>query len=60
MFLARGFNIQAFLVSDDILTTNVTDKLVELFRRKKGDVKLFTEIDTAKEWLLKEIGRSLK
>ena len=52
---ARGFNTQAFIVSDDILTANVTEKLTEKFRNHQGNVKLFTDIDEANNWLLEMI-----
>jgi len=52
---AQGFNIQAFVVSDDLLTANVTEKLTEKFRSHKGNVKMFTDIDQANKWLLEMI-----
>jgi hypothetical protein len=52
---ARGFNIQAFIVSDDIITTAVTEKLYDLFRSHDGNVKIFSDPDDAKKWVVEMI-----
>lgn len=52
---ARGFNIQAFIVSDDIITTAVTEKLYNIFRSHDGNVKIFTDFDEAEKWVIEMI-----
>lgn len=53
-FKARGFNVQAFVVSDDLISTNVTKKLAKLFKNQESNVKVFKNLDRANEWILKE------
>lgn len=48
---ARGFNIQAFIVSDDIITAAVTERLYNAFRSHDGNVKIFTDPDEAEKWV---------
>lgn len=50
-FLKSGFNIQAFVVSDDIITANVADRLSEALRKQNGNVEIFSDNESAKEWV---------
>ena len=50
----RGFNVQAFIVSDDLITANVAEKLVALFRKHNGIVEVFTDENLAKEWVFEK------
>ena len=52
---ARGFNIQAFIVSDDIITAAVTEKLYNTFRNHDGTVKIFTDPGEAEKWVIEMI-----
>ena len=52
---ARGFNIQAFIVSDDIITAAVTERLYNTFRSHDGNVNVFTEPLEAEKWVVKMI-----
>jgi hypothetical protein len=50
-FLKSGFKIQAFVVSDDIITATVADKLSAVLRKQNGNVEIFSDIESAKEWV---------
>ena len=52
---ARGFNIQAFIVSDDIITATVTERLYRLFKSHDGNVKIFTDPVEAGKWVIEMI-----
>ena len=52
---ARGFNIQAFIVSDDIITATVTERLYRLFKSHDGNVKIFTDPVEAENWVIEMI-----
>lgn len=48
---SRGLQTQAFIISDDLLIANVTDKLMEMFARLEITAQIFTDIEEAKIWL---------
>ncbi|MEN8248769.1 MAG: hypothetical protein ABFS32_07535 [Bacteroidota bacterium] len=52
---ARGFNTKAFVITDDLIINNLTQKLTDTFRQQKANVRVFNDIDIANEWLLKTI-----
>ena len=52
---ARGLTTQAFVVSDDLLTTRVTEKLMEMFKRLNIKAEIFTEPGRAETWLLEQL-----
>ena len=48
---SSGLNTQAFIISDDLITANVTGKLMEMFARLNIKAEMFTEIDQGRAWL---------
>jgi len=48
---SRGLNTQAFIISNDLLVANITEKLMELFSRLNIKAQTFTDFDEAKTWL---------
>jgi hypothetical protein len=52
----KGLKYLAFIISDDILVKNVTDKLVDAIERLGLVVEVFTDFDEAEDWLLSEAG----
>ena len=48
---SRGLQTQAFIISDDLLIANVTDKLMEMFARLEITAQIFTNLEEAKIWL---------
>ena len=52
---ARGLSTQAFIISDDLLIANVTEKLMEMFGRLNISAQIFTEFDEAKAWLKEKV-----
>jgi hypothetical protein len=49
--LTRGFNVQAFIISDDLLTANVTEKLKNVLQKQEGKINLFRNYSEAEKWL---------
>lgn len=56
---ANGLNSHAFILSDDILTTHVTGKLMEMLEHLYINAEIFTDIDKARAWLKQKVGLSL-
>lgn len=51
-FIAHGFKVQALLVSDDILTGNLIDRLSLRLRKKGGVVQIFHQLEDARQWVI--------
>ena len=52
---SSGLNTQAFIISDDLLIANITNKLMEMFVRLEITAQIFTDIDEAKIWLHEQV-----
>lgn len=52
---SRGFNILAFVISDDLLTANVTEKLKDVLQKQNSNIKLYSSLDEAMNWLEKNV-----
>ena len=52
---SRGFNVLAFVISDDLLTANVTEKLKDVLQKQNGNIKLYSNIDEAMNWLTDKV-----
>ena len=50
-----GLSTQAFIISDDLLIANVTEKLMDVFSRLNIKAEIFTDIDEARIWLQKNV-----
>ena len=52
---SRGLNTQAFIISDDIITTHVTGKLMEILTRLNIKAEIFTDIEQGRAWLQRHV-----
>ena len=55
---SKGLSSQAFVVSDDLITTHVTRKLMDVFKRLKIEAKIFTDLEDARAWLAGETNKN--
>ena len=51
----QGFSHEAFVISDDIIVANVTNKLIEVLARLNITAKIFSDLDKARDWLNKNV-----
>jgi hypothetical protein len=51
----RGLSTQAFIISDDLLIANITEKLMDVFSRLNINAQIFTDFEEAKTWLKKKV-----
>ncbi len=52
---SSGLRNQAFIISDDLITANVTEKLMQMFARLDITAKMFTNLNEAKYWLTEQV-----
>jgi hypothetical protein len=52
---SRALNTQTFIISDDLITAHVTEKLMEMFRRLNISAQIFTDFDEAEAWLKEKV-----
>ena len=52
---SRGFSALAFVISDDLLTANVTEKLKDVLQKQEGKINLFRDYNEAEKWIQDEL-----